>query len=215
MDQPRTTLRPDEQVKLCRMVANRMYAAGDDRDELASVAWLGMNRALEEGRFDPAKSQITTYACRAAINEIHRWRLNNARAREKWGRWTVSLQHLAHRSAGSSNEDHNGNRTDRMSILDLLLAAEDPPPTDLAAADFSELPASLDLLDDRSKRVVMMRAGIGCDPMTMPEIGEAVGLCRERVRQILEKAFAKLRKHYGVAHAPAGTKLVPGSRNRT
>jgi RNA polymerase primary sigma factor len=37
--------------------------------------------------------------------------------------------------------------------------------------------------------------GIGCQEMTLEEIGDQFGLTRERVRQIKEKAIRKLRNN--------------------
>ena len=54
---------------------------------------------------------------------------------------------------------------------------------------------ALSTLTAREREVVMMSFGIGCDnPFTLEEIGDAMGLTRERVRQIREKALQKLRE---------------------
>ena len=49
-------------------------------------------------------------------------------------------------------------------------------------------------LDDREREVVKRYFGIGAETNTMAEIGGAMGLKRERVRQIRNKAIRKLRK---------------------
>ncbi len=48
-------------------------------------------------------------------------------------------------------------------------------------------------LDERRRRVLRMRYGIGCEPMTLEEIGRAEGITRERVRQIQVGAERRLR----------------------
>ena len=54
---------------------------------------------------------------------------------------------------------------------------------------------ALSTLTAREREVVMMSFGIGYDnPYTLEEIGDAMGLTRERVRQIREKALQKLRE---------------------
>ncbi|GHV79946.1 hypothetical protein AGMMS49944_17370 [Spirochaetia bacterium] len=50
-------------------------------------------------------------------------------------------------------------------------------------------------LDERSRTVINMRFGLnGFVPMTLEKTGMKIGLTRERVRQIQEKAIKKLRK---------------------
>ncbi len=39
-------------------------------------------------------------------------------------------------------------------------------------------------LNDRATRVLKLRYGIKCNPMTLEGIGKEIGLTRERVRQI-------------------------------
>jgi len=52
----------------------------------------------------------------------------------------------------------------------------------------------LSQLNERDKHVVKMLYGIGTDqPMSLENIGEELGLTRERVRQIKEKSIQKLR----------------------
>ena len=54
---------------------------------------------------------------------------------------------------------------------------------------------ALSTLTAREREVIMMSFGIGHDnPYTLEEIGDAMGLTRERVRQIREKALQKLRE---------------------
>ncbi|HHP7241678.1 MAG TPA: RNA polymerase sigma factor RpoD/SigA [Cyclobacteriaceae bacterium] len=54
---------------------------------------------------------------------------------------------------------------------------------------------ALSTLTAREREVIQLSFGIGCDnPFTLEEIGDAMGLTRERVRQIREKALQKLRE---------------------
>lgn len=54
----------------------------------------------------------------------------------------------------------------------------------------------LGALDDREKEVVKRFYGLGTSSYTMAEIADNMGLKRERVRQIRDKAVRKLRKAY-------------------
>ena len=58
-----------------------------------------------------------------------------------------------------------------------------------------DVEAALSVLDEREKKIVMMSLGIGRKRgATLGEIGEAFDLTRERIRQIKDKAFRKLRR---------------------
>lgn len=58
----------------------------------------------------------------------------------------------------------------------------------------SELAGSLDCLNERERKVIILYYGLGTDALTMMEIANEMGLKRERVRQIRKKAERKLRK---------------------
>jgi RNA polymerase primary sigma factor len=52
------------------------------------------------------------------------------------------------------------------------------------------------MLDDRQTQVVTAYFGIGKEHLTMAEIGQDMGLRRERVRQIRNQAIRRLKKAY-------------------
>ena len=54
------------------------------------------------------------------------------------------------------------------------------------------------LLDKRSEDIIVKYYGLGCEEMTLEEIGEQYNLTRERIRQILWKGIRTLRKVLGV-----------------
>ncbi len=56
-----------------------------------------------------------------------------------------------------------------------------------------EIERALATLTERESDIIRMFFGIGCQEMTLEEIGERFGLTRERVRQIKEKAIRRLR----------------------
>ena len=59
-----------------------------------------------------------------------------------------------------------------------------------------EIDRALDsMLQEREREIIKMFFGIGCQEMTLEEIGDKFGLTRERVRQIKEKAIRKLRNN--------------------
>ncbi len=81
------------------------------------------------------------------------------------------------------------------SLLDVLVN-NDSPNADRVLIDESlsrEIERSLTTLTEREADIIRMFFGIGCQEMTLEEIGERFGLTRERVRQIKEKAIRRLR----------------------
>ena len=63
----------------------------------------------------------------------------------------------------------------------------------IAADDMVRIYNQLERLDAREEAVIRMRFGLGEeDPLTLREIGENLGLTRERVRQLENHAIAKL-----------------------
>jgi RNA polymerase primary sigma factor len=54
-------------------------------------------------------------------------------------------------------------------------------------------------LSHREKQIIKLRFGLtGDGPRTLQETGKVLGITRERVRQIQEKAMQKLRNHKSV-----------------
>lgn len=82
------------------------------------------------------------------------------------------------------------------SLLDVL-ANDDSP---MADADLNkeslskEVDRALKRLYDREREILKMFFGIGCQEMTLEEIGAKFDLTRERVRQIKEKAIRRLKE---------------------
>ena len=81
------------------------------------------------------------------------------------------------------------------SLLDVLVN-NDSPNADKGLVNESlntEIERALSTLTERERENVKYFFGIGCQEMTLEEIGEKFGLIRERVRQIKEKAIRRLR----------------------
>lgn len=89
------------------------------------------------------------------------------------------------------------------SLLDVL-PNDDSPMADRGLNKESlstEVERSLQVLTPREREIIKCFFGIGCQEMTLEEIGENLDLTRERVRQIKEKAIRKLKK-------PSASKLL-------
>ncbi len=86
---------------------------------------------------------------------------------------------------------------DGESSINDMVADDNTPGPDQQVHDNDELRQLGELLedfDDRAAKILKLRYGLeGEDPMTLKEIGQRIGLTRERVRQIEHEALAKLR----------------------
>ena len=72
-----------------------------------------------------------------------------------------------------------------------------PSAFDVASADAvaSEMRDVLSTLKPREEKILRLRFGVGqAEPQTLEQIGRALGVTRERIRQIEEKALDKLRR---------------------
>lgn len=95
-------------------------------------------------------------------------------------------------AAASSATDGDGNI---VNFADLLadLATGTPEETILQRDELETVQRLLEAIDEREARVLRLRFGLdGKEPQTLKQIGEEIGLTRERVRQIEVQALRKL-----------------------
>jgi RNA polymerase primary sigma factor len=99
----------------------------------------------------------------------------------------VSGRHVSVDAPFAEGEDN--------SLLDILINSDSPKADRelLKESLTREIERALSTLTDRERDIVRLFFGIGCQEMTLEEIGERFGLTRERVRQIKEKAIRRLR----------------------
>jgi RNA polymerase sigma factor (sigma-70 family) len=84
------------------------------------------------------------------------------------------------------------------------LGVVDPADTALEGDALSQIDAALSELEDRERLILVLRFGLhGQEPQTLEQIGEHFGLTRERIRQMQNRALAKLR-HPSRAHNLSG-----------
>ena len=82
-------------------------------------------------------------------------------------------------------------------LLDVLSDDDAPTPDDgIGVAGLStSLDEAMANLRDREREILQAYFGLdGSDPMTLEEIGERLGVTRERVRQIKQRALSKIRR---------------------
>jgi RNA polymerase primary sigma factor len=82
-----------------------------------------------------------------------------------------------------------------MRVADVVADGAPGPQEAAEAASFVEaVDVALDLLSPREKAVLRLRYGLGTDkPQTLEEIGQVLGVSRERVRQIENQALRRMR----------------------
>ena len=80
------------------------------------------------------------------------------------------------------------------SLIDIL-PDRDSPSADQELENESlrkDIATAMNVLNERERRVLTLSFGLGCQAMTLEEIGENLELTRERVRQLKMKAIHKL-----------------------
>ena len=91
----------------------------------------------------------------------------------------------------------SGSDDGELTINELVADTHNPPPDEEVCDNdqLRHLDELLDEIDQRAAKILKLRYGLeGEDPMTLKEIGERIGLTRERVRQIEHEALDKLRR---------------------
>lgn len=101
---------------------------------------------------------------------------------------SISQVHLSLDAPLTPGEDNR--------LLDYLADTVNPTPDEQAfeKALVEAMEDSLSSLKEREAKILRLYFGIdGSEPMTLEEIGSLLGITRERVRQIKEKALSRLR----------------------
>ncbi|UCH82776.1 MAG: RNA polymerase sigma factor RpoD/SigA [Candidatus Latescibacterota bacterium] len=95
-----------------------------------------------------------------------------------------------------SLDDPYSNDQDDSALVDYLMDenAQMPDEHTYERALSDDMERALDTLSEREKLILMLYFGLnGKEPLTLEEIGKKLGLTRERIRQIKEKAIIRLR----------------------
>ena len=99
---------------------------------------------------------------------------------------------------------------------DLLTCEKTVTPDDelLLQDDLETIRVLLEAIDEREATILRLRFGLtGEEPLTLKEIGERIGLTRERVRQLEIQALKKLNQRMQSKHPLAATKTRKIRRN--
>jgi RNA polymerase primary sigma factor/RNA polymerase sigma factor len=158
-------------LRLVVSIAKRRVSPGDSFFDLVSDGNMSLIRAVE--KFDYARgNKFSTYAS-----------------------WAIMKNY-----ARSIPDEHKHRDRFRAADMELLQSAADRRSDELqermAANDrLAQVGKFLDRLDSREQTIIIRRYGLDHqhEPQTLKEVGSALGVTKERVRQIEAKALEKLR----------------------
>ncbi len=175
-------------ITISRKVAENSYGKVIDEAKLDDVIQAGLCGLLESlKRFDPTKGRLTTYA---------RWYIRKECLTWVWKDKTIYLPRYL-----------SGKKFKEFSVpftMSLVVKNEDgcditPKGLTYDHKEFEEVDAreegdsllksNMVILTEREKGVLFLRS----NGMTLKQIGVRYGLCKERVRQIQNKAIESLR----------------------
>jgi RNA polymerase primary sigma factor/RNA polymerase sigma factor len=159
-------------LRLVVSIAKRRVSPGDGFFDLVSDGNMSLIRAVE--KFDYARgNKFSTYASWAIMKNYARTIPDEHRHRDRF----------------------------RSADMELLQAATDRRADEyqqrLAETDrLKQVGKFLDRLDPREQTIIIRRYGLDHEhePQTLKEVGSALGVTKERVRQIEAKAMEKLRE---------------------
>ena len=175
-------------------IARQYKGKGVDMDDLVSEGNIGLMKAA--AKFDATKGvRFVNYAVVYVRQQIEK-------SLEQSGLFKVPKDVrndiVAHRQSHPVSVDAPLGHRANMSLLSVLVNSDSPLADARVHSEAVEdaVEFALGSLDERERRVVDAFFGISQEHETMAEIAENMGLKRERVRQIRDKAVRKLRKVY-------------------
>jgi RNA polymerase primary sigma factor/RNA polymerase sigma factor len=159
-------------LRLVVSIAKRRVSSGDSFFDLVSDGNMSLIRAVE--KFDYARgNKFSTYASWAIMKNYAR---------------TIPDEHRHHDRFRSADMELLQSATDRRADENQQRIAE--------RDRLRQVGKFLDRLDSREQTIIIRRYGLDHEhePQTLKEVGTALGVTKERVRQIEAKALEKLRE---------------------
>ncbi len=159
-------------LRLVVAIAKRYASSSESLFELVSDGNISLIRAVE--KFDFARGfKFSTYATWAIIKNFAR---------------TIPTEQKYHTRFRTGTEEMFQSAADTRSCL-----WEQESAQHLAMDQVARI---MSRLDERERQIIQYRFGLdgGREPMTLKEVGSAMGVTKERIRQIETRAMAKLRR---------------------
>lgn len=167
-------------MRLVVSIAKRHVGASDNFFELLSDGNLSLIKAVE--KFDYSRGfKFSTYASWAIMKNFARSIPEEKQHRDRYMTGSEEMFEFA-----------ADNRTNEQAILATAEQAK------------VEVNRLLDHLSDREKRIMQLRAGLDAERgMTLEQVGKALGITKERVRQLEARSLSKLRQLAKETHPEA------------
>ncbi len=170
----------EHNLRLVSHIVRKYYGSNKNSEDLVSIGSIGLIKAIDSFRIDNG-ARFATYAAKCIQNEI----LMHFRAQKKLG-CEVSINETI-------DTDRDGNP---LTYIDVI-AVEDTIADDIDRRIRTSRALELvrTVLDERERRIIVMRYGLGSSPpLTQREVAAMLGISRSYVSRIEKAALEKLRE---------------------
>ena len=173
----------EHNLRLVAHIVRKYYTSYPTPDDLVSIGTLGLIKAIDTFKCENG-AKFATYAAKCIQNEI----LMFFRSQKKLS-YEVSMNETI-------DVDRDGNPLTYMDII----SGDDTTVEDIDMKVHTERVFVLirDVLDERERRIIVMRYGLGeAPPCTQKEVAKRLGISRSYVSRIEKKALEKLKESFG------------------
>jgi RNA polymerase sporulation-specific sigma factor len=173
----------EHNLRLVAHVVRKYYTSYPNPDELVSIGSLGLIKAIDSFRIENG-ARFATYAAKCVQNEI----LMFFRSQKKLS-CEVSINETI-------DVDRDGNP---LTYIDVISSDENiTEALDLRIHTERAYRLIEEVLDERERRVIILRYGLGKAPaMTQREVADSMRISRSYVSRIEKRALEKMREHFG------------------